>query len=223
MRRVDERLCQARGGDSTAGLRRAVDAQNVTLIDRGYRDAAAEARTRQKPEPNMSLKIRKLAATDAEVISQAFAAIGWNKPAEQYERYHRQQEEARSVVLVAEWQDVFAGYVKIDWRSDYAYFEAEDIPEIQDLNVLPQYRRRGIGSRLLDEAEALVAERRASAGIGVGLHPGYNAAQRMYVLRGYAPDAQGVTWKGRYIQEGQEVVADDDLVLHLVKELRSGS
>lgn len=171
----------------------------------------------------MSPKIRRLAEADADVISQAFAAIGWSKPPQQYEQYHRQQKEAHSVVLVAEWQDTFAGYVKIAWQSNYAYFKAEDVPEIEDLNVLPQYRRRGIGGRLLDEAEALVGERKERVGIGVGLHPGYNAAQRMYVLRGYVPDAQGVAWRGEYIQEGQEIVADDDLVLHLIKELRSGS
>lgn len=169
------------------------------------------------------MKIRRLEGGDAEAIFRAFAAIGWNKPREQYEQYYRQQEEGRSIVLVAEWLDTFAGYVKVAWWSDYAYFKVRDIPEIQDLNVLPQYRRRGIGNRLLDEAEILIAERKASAGIGVGLHPGYNAAQRMYVLRGYVPDGQGVTWKGKYIREGQQVVADDDLVLHLVKELRSDS
>ncbi len=168
----------------------------------------------------MSLTIRKLTETDVDVISNAFTAIGWNKPTEPYREYIREQEAGRRVVLVAEWEGDFSGYVTIAWQSDYVAFKAEDIPEIQDLNVLPEFRRRGIAARLLDEAEGLASERCDRVGISVGLHPGYNAAQRMYVLRGYVPDARGVTWQGEYIREGQEVVADDALVLHLVKELQ---
>jgi GNAT superfamily N-acetyltransferase len=168
----------------------------------------------------VSLRIRKLEKSDAEVISQAFAEIGWDKPVEQFERYCQQQQEGTAHVFVGEWMGNFAGYVMLNWNSEYQYFKEENIPVIQDLNVLPQYRRRRIASRLLDEAEATAATRRDRVGIGVGLHPGYNAAQRMYVLRGYVPDARGITSKGRYIQENERVVADDDLVLHLIKELR---
>ncbi len=65
------------------------------------------------------------------------------------------------------------------------------IPEIQDLNVLPPFRRKGIATMLLDRAEAEVACRSDVVGIGVGLHPGYNDAQRLYVKRGYIPDGLG--------------------------------
>jgi GNAT superfamily N-acetyltransferase len=101
--------------------------------------------------------------------------------------------------------------------SEYKYFREHNIPEIQDLNVLPTYRRRGIATALMDEAETIAKEHGPIVGIGVGLHPGYNAAQRMYVLRGYVPDGRGVTWRDNYIKEGQELMADDDLVLHLTK------
>ena len=57
------------------------------------------------------------------------------------------------------------------------------------------------------------------AGIGVGLHPGYNQAQRLYVKRGYIPDGRGVTYRDRYVEEGTQVVLDDDLVLHFTKSL----
>ncbi len=169
----------------------------------------------------MDLTIRKLAEPDALIISKAFASIGWDKPVAQYERYFAQQEAGNVVVLVAELEGVFAGYLKVVWQSDYASFREQAIPEIQDLNVLPSYRRRGIATVLMDEAEALVATRSNRIGIGVGLHPGYNAAQRMYVLRGYVPDGLGVTWQGKYIREGQAIVADDGLVLHMVKMFAS--
>ena len=85
--------------------------------------------------------------------------------------------------------------------------------------MLPQFRWRGIATALVDECERLIRERSAIAGIGVGLHPGYNAAQRMYVLRGYVPDARSVTYKNRYVVEGETLPFDDDLVLYLTKDL----
>ncbi len=127
------------------------------------------------------------------------------------------------MVLVDECSNTFVGCLMVVWEPAYASFREQAIPEIQDLNVLPPYRRRGIASALMDEAEALVANRSSRVGIGVGLHPGYNAAQRMYVLRGYVPDGLGVTWGDRFISEGQVIVADDALVLHLVKELHRNS
>ena len=162
----------------------------------------------------MDLFIRRLEQRDAAIISDAFAQIGWNKPANQYQHYFVQQQNEKIIVLVAEYNSTFAGYGVIHWSPDYSSF-----PEIQDLNVLPHYRRRGIATALMDEAEMLIAKRSDRVGIGVGLHPGYNAAQRMYVLRGYVPDGRGVTWKGVYIEEGQPLVADDHLVLHMIKWL----
>jgi hypothetical protein len=73
---------------------------------------------------------------------------------------------------------------------------------------------------LVDLAERAAGDRADEVGIGVGLHPGYNAAQRMYVLRGYVPDARGVTYQDAFVADGQTVPFDDDLVLHLTKRLR---
>jgi hypothetical protein len=50
------------------------------------------------------------------------------------------------------------------------------------------------------------------------LHPGYNAAQRLYVKRGYIPDAHGITYRNRFVDEGASVVVDDDLLMHFTKE-----
>ena len=102
---------------------------------------------------------------------------------------------------------------------EYPYFRDNGIPEIEDLNVLDHLRRRGIASALMDEAERRIGEKSRVAGIGVGLHPGYNAAQRMYVLRAYVPDGRGVAYNHRYVQEGERVPFDDDLVLYFTKEL----
>jgi hypothetical protein len=62
-----------------------------------------------------------------------------------------------------------------------------------------------------------VARHSSVVGIGVGLHPGYNVAQQLYVGRGYVPDGRGVSYRDRYILEGEHVVLDDELLLHFTK------
>ncbi len=167
----------------------------------------------------MDLRIRSLEATDLEPIAAAFAAIGWNKPISQYRRYLAEQEQGRRVVLVAFFSGVFAGYLTVVWQPDYPPFCLENIPEIQDFNVLPPFRRQGIGTRLMDTAEQLVAVRSSGVGIGVGMTADYGAAQRLYVLRGYVPDGRGLVSDNRFLESGEMVSVDDRLVLHFIKTL----
>jgi ribosomal protein S18 acetylase RimI-like enzyme len=168
---------------------------------------------------NTDLTLRLLGAQDIDTISAAFTAIGWHKPPSLYQVYLAEQEAGGRVVLVARVKGAFAGYVTIRWESDYAPFREQGIPEIVDLNVLPPFRRRGIGSALLDEAERRIAERSPVAGIGVGLYADYGAAQRMYVLRGYVPDGRGLCYAGRQVLPGKTAAVDDALTLHLTKDL----
>lgn len=167
------------------------------------------------------LRLRPLLERDAPVISRAFAGIGWNKPVQQYVDYLADQQRGIRQCWVALLEDEFSGYLTLHFAPLYPGIAGKGIPEIQDLNVLPQYRRRGIASRLLARAEERAAARSGKVAIGVGLHPGYNAAQRLYVLRGYVPDGLGVTYNDRYIEEGELVRADNELVLHFLKDLRS--
>jgi GNAT superfamily N-acetyltransferase len=173
------------------------------------------------------LAIRPLEASDVQPIAAAFAAIGWDKPASKYERYLAEQRRGERVVLVAlvagsvgERDGRFAGYLTVVWRSGYPPFREAGIPEIVDFNVLPHLRRRGIGSRLMDEAEHVIAERSPEAGIGVGMDPDYGPAQRLYVKRGYVPDGRGLYTDDRPVAWGETVTVDDGLVLHFTKRLR---
>jgi len=115
-------------------------------------------------------------------------------------------------VLVATDDDRFVGYMTVRWES--AYFGG--LPDIQDFNVLPPYRRRGIGSGLMDAAETLVAERSAVVGIGVGLYADYGQAQRVYVRRGYLPDGRGLMYDGQPVAPGNTVRNDDAATLTTV-------
>ena len=80
------------------------------------------------------------------------------------------------------------GISKSSGQPNYPYYQENGIPEIQDLNVLPKFRRQGIATQLLDEAESRIAQRADIVGIGFSLYADYGAAQRLYFLRGYIPD-----------------------------------
>ena len=115
--------------------------------------------------------IRTLLSADIQAIAAAFAEIGWNKPASQYESYLSEQEAGLRVVLIALLDDIFAGYITILWQSHYGPFREAELPEIADFNVLPHFRQRGIGTSLMDAAEDRIAAVSGRVGIGVGLTP----------------------------------------------------
>jgi len=164
-------------------------------------------------------EIRALNETDPEAISSAFQGFGICKTPAQYRRYLAEQQAGTRTCLVAMIGSQFAGYVTINWMPAYQPFAESKIPEIQDLNVLPTFRRRGIAAQLLDRAEGDVALRHGTVGISVGLHPGYNQAQRLYAKRGYVPDGRGVTYRYKFVKEGTQVSLDDHFQLHLTKHL----
>jgi GNAT superfamily N-acetyltransferase len=165
------------------------------------------------------IQIRPLQPGDVEPVVAAFAAAAWPKRPELYRRYLAEQDAGERVALVATADGEICGYGTVCWEPDYPPFVAAGIPEIQDLNVLPRFRRRGIATRLMDEAERIISGRGAVAGIGVGLYDDYGPAQRMYVLRGYVPDSRGAVHRSLPVRGGQPVVADDDLVIHLTRTL----
>jgi GNAT superfamily N-acetyltransferase len=165
-----------------------------------------------------SLVTREMLASDPPVIAAAFAAQGWDKPLEQYQRYWQEHLQGRRLVLVAERAGEFAGYGTIIWESDYPPFREAGIPEIMDLNVLIKFRRLGIASALLEEAERRIQARGRIPGLGVGLLRDYGPAQVLYARRGYVPDGHGISYNGRFPEHGEMVRVDDDLCLYLVRE-----
>jgi GNAT superfamily N-acetyltransferase len=165
------------------------------------------------------VQIRVLSGNDPKIISSAFQRAGILKSEAQYQRYFSEQSAGARNCLLATIETEFAGYLTVNWSPAYVVFAESGIPEIEDLNVLPAFRRRGIATLLLDQAEREILVRSTVAGISVGLYPGYNQAQRLYVSRGYIPAGHGVTYRNEYVKEGMQVRLDDDLLLHFTKNL----
>jgi GNAT superfamily N-acetyltransferase len=165
------------------------------------------------------LLVRRLASGDVAPIRAALLRLGWDAPIERYEGWLREEAAGTRAALVAERGGGFVGHVAVVRHSPYPPFAAQRIPEIRNVAVLPQARRQGVATALLDRAEALASRWGGRVGIGFGADRDYGAAQVLHVRRGYAPDGAGLTSHGRPIAFGDVVTVDDELVLHLTKKL----
>lgn len=163
------------------------------------------------------IKIRKLTVNDFQLIESAFKAQGWNKPAEQYQGYFKQQLNNERIVFLAFIEEMFCGYVTVKWVSDYSSFREREIPEISDLNVLKKQQKQGIGKFLIKAAEKTIFTKSNLAGLGVGLLPDYGAAQKLYSKLGYKPDGLGITYQNRRCEYHSQVEVNDDLILWMIK------
>lgn len=157
-------------------------------------------------------------------LVDAFQKIDLFKSTSLFEGYLKEVVAGERLVWVAFSQDRLVGYITLKWQSLYSSFKEQNIPEIMDLNVLPDARNTGIGSMLLDKAEKEAEKRSSVVGIGVGLYGGedggYGSAQRLYVKRGYVPDGKGVTYNYESTIPGDSYPLDDDLVLWFTKKLK---
>ena len=171
----------------------------------------------------MRILVRAANGGDPVLLSAAFAGTLWDR-LESFRSHLAEHERGARVFLIGLADDRVAGHGSLVWESIYPPFRDAGIPEVQDLNVAPAFRRRGVAAAILDSAERLAAERCDRIGIGVGLHPGYGAAQRLYSTRGYGLDGRGVFRLGRFASEGEVVPLDDDSVLHFTRSLlRAGA
>ncbi len=137
-----------------------------------------------------------------------------------FERCFQEQAEGKREILVAVRDGRISGYVFLNWNPRYQPFRRLGIPEIQDLFVLPDARRQGIGEMMVKACEDMArAKNCTQMGIAVGLHAGFGAAQRIYVRLGYVPDGAGIMHDRDAVRVGEMRAIDDDLTLMMVKDL----
>ncbi len=164
--------------------------------------------------------IRKLKHEDILPLRQGFLDRDWDDRLQLLERYLRDQAAGTRQVFVAELDGAPVGYVTLLPCSEFGPFAGRHLPYISDFNVFEKCQGRGIGSALLDAAEASAAEQADTVTLGVGLHSGYGAAQRLYVRRGYVPDGSGVWFENRPAKPYSPCFNGDDLILYLSKSLK---
>ena len=132
-----------------------------------------------------------------------------------YTSYYEEQKLGKRDVIIACLKDQIIGYVTILWESNYEDFKEQGIPEIKDIKVVDSYRRRGVATQLMDEAESRIAERAAYSSVGVGLAEEYEAAQNLYAKRGYIPDGKGIFYMESYLIDEQLEVSDNQGLMML--------
>ncbi len=171
-------------------------------------------------DENGKLLIRKMKKDDAEIIHAENLSHGWHSEIEIYAGYYEKQEKGQISVFAAEYEGELVGYTTLRKEASAGPFANKGIPEVSDFNVFSAYRRKGIGSRILDAAESEAQKLSDRICLGVGLHSGYGAAQRLYVKRGYIPDGSGCWYRDRQAEPYADFCNDDDLVLYLSKCLK---
>ncbi len=138
----------------------------------------------------MNYVIRQMVESDVDKLTQTFAH--WNKQREQYEGYWKENQAGQRVTLVAASGEQVIGYANIIWQPDYEPFQKGDIPELNDMNVISEFQKQGVGTSLIQEAERIAIKHgKETMGIGFGLTADYGAAQRLYPKLGYIPDGRG--------------------------------
>ncbi|WP_251938160.1 GNAT family N-acetyltransferase [Streptococcus sp. Marseille-Q0941] len=162
--------------------------------------------------------IRKMIESDIQHLSQGFINQGWPSREEILTQYFKEQESGERGILVAEIVGAVAGYITILPTAKQGPF-AGMAPELSDFNVFESFQNQGIGNLLIEEAENRVKLIFDKVTLGVGLHSGYGAAQRLYIKRGYIPDGSGVWYRNQPLEMNATIQNNDDLVLYLSKEL----
>jgi len=108
----------------------------------------------------------------------------------------------------------------LNFEPKYSVYQRLGIPEIQDLNVHPEYRQQGIATAMIEAFEQMTRDQGIEMiGISVGLTKDYGPAQRLYFKLGYMPDGNGVTYDREFVAHGQSKPVDDDLCLMMLKYL----
>ncbi|MCB9991029.1 MAG: GNAT family N-acetyltransferase [Rhodospirillales bacterium] len=165
--------------------------------------------------------IRQAGQQDIGALYGLIDALGFHKEQGYFERCLAEQDEGRrQVFIVQDEQKQDAGYGMLNWKPQYALYKKLEIPEIQDLNVIPAARRQGLASAVIGHCETIARARGCDhIGISVGLYPGYGPAQRLYVKLGYVPDGNGVTYDREPVSYGELRPVDDELCLMMVKDI----
>lgn len=163
----------------------------------------------------MSVEIRQATEEDVPTLYGLYKHIG-----KKDDGYFEELLGKECLLLLAEKNKQAIGFGVLNFEPRYSLYKKLDIPEIQDLNVIPEERQKGVASALIESFETIALDQGVEyIGISVALTKDYGPAQRLYVKLGYIPDGNGVTYDREPIEARRSYSVDDDLCLMLVKQI----
>ncbi|GJL85221.1 MAG: N-acetyltransferase [Micavibrio sp.] len=172
------------------------------------------------PMVGENIAIRQIENGEADALWALVDALGHAKDVDYFEKCLALQAAGKRLLFMASLDERDSGYCILNWEPKYGMFRKLAIPEIQDLNVLQEQRKQGIGTAMIHYCEELTRGKGIERmGIGVGLDRSYGAAQRLYTKLGYVPDGNGVTYDRKLLSYGESRPLDDNLCLMMVKSL----
>lgn len=166
------------------------------------------------------IEIEKVTIRNAERLIALAQKIGNHKTGAHFKRHLEHQEQGKRQLLIASLDGQDAGYCVLNWYPKYAMFRRLNIPEVQELHVLPEMRRNGVARALIAYCEDWARKQNYDTmGIGVGLTASFGPAQRLYTMLGYIPDGAGVNYDRLPVTPGEFRPIDDQLCLMMTKGL----
>ena len=167
-----------------------------------------------------SLSIHRASQQDLQRLWGLVELLGYEKDVGYFEHCLERQEKGELCLFLAGTEDKDIGYCILNWKPKYGYFRAQGMAEIQDLNILHDYRRRGFGRAMVSYCESIARDKgHNEIGIGVGVTASYGAAQRLYVKMGYVPDGNGINYDRKQVSFGEFRPIDDHLCFMMTKRL----
>ena len=165
------------------------------------------------------IDIRKAEEKDLGSLRAIYDQIGQKDPG-YFETSLELQDKGERDLFIASLKGQDVGFCILNFKPQYSLYKKLEIPEIQDLNVVPDVRRQGVASALVAICEDRASGKgRNQIGVSVGLSAVYGPAQVLYHRLGYCPDGHGITYRRQGVQHGQMHPVDDDLCLMLVKDI----
>ncbi|MDF2652383.1 MAG: hypothetical protein K0Q73_8188 [Paenibacillus sp.] len=163
------------------------------------------------------IQIRPMTENDIDLIYKGLSDYDISKPRDYVKRCWEENQRIERATLLSFYDGEFAGWGHVSYHSHYPYFSENGIPEIQNFDVIPPFRKRGIGSELIEALEEIAFIHSNTIGIGFGLYASYGTAQRLYIKRGFIPDGRGLMYNNVCVEPESHVRVDDDLALFLTK------
>jgi len=162
--------------------------------------------------------IRSMKKEDVLVFYETYKSYGYHPEIATYEKYYDEQLNGKRKVFIVEYHEKICGICTLVLNSKEGPFAEMGYPEIVDLSIFLNYRRLGLGNKLLDIVETEAFKIANMVYLAVGLHSGYGSAQRIYVRRGYNFDGSGLWYQGKQLEQYAPCCCNDDLVLYMFKK-----